>query len=48
MDLQESVIGGICKVGLLVTQLICEQKKASIYQDYFIPELKEITNVDVS
>ena len=48
LDLQESVIGGICKVGLLVTQLICEQKKASIYPDYFIPELKEITNVDVS
>ena len=24
LELQESVIGGICKVGLLVTQLICE------------------------
>lgn len=48
MELQERVIGGICKVGLLVTQLICEQKKASIYRDYFIPELKEIANVAVS
>lgn len=47
LELQGSVIEGICKVDLSVTKLICGSIEESIYLNQFIPQLKKVTTGDL-